>query len=313
VELPSSSNPNPESRSPSRSRENEKKATPSSTPKKETCSKECNQGENCAEVLGCNSASRPSNDKLQDFSFKITDDKAPATAPLVTNDNTIIGSIHVAPGTFPKGTILIIEPQKKEVPSENEDRCSSQTQASYGFTITARSPKDKNKKLQPKKPVTLRLAADKKLLENLGDGEEICLGFQNDDDKENWKCEGNIKQVKKPHVGPSGKKQKLADKSKYTYIEGTTSHFSTFAVLLLGSSQANGCKESYWLVQLIVSLCIISAFVLFAILGVYWPWLANKIRGNKGKSMKQVQHLIRANSEARLGSHRQFSAIDLRF
>jgi hypothetical protein len=165
---------------------------------------------------------------------------------LVNNKGVIVGSVVISSNTFPKGTKLEIKPLKEKVPSKNKDRCSDQTQASVGFEITARDKN--NKKIQPKKEVKLQLAAEKKLLEHFDD-EKTCLGTQQQKQEE-WKCSSGLKKIKKPTLSSkdsfsSSPKVKFESSSKYQYVEGTTKHFSNFAVLLLGAYEINGCQPTY--------------------------------------------------------------------
>jgi hypothetical protein len=141
---------------------------------------------------------------------------------------------------------------KDKVPSKNEDRCSDQTQASVGFEVTARDKN--NKKIQPKKEIRIQLAAERKLLDP-DDDEKTCLGTQQQKQEE-WKCSSGLKKIKKPTLSSkdsSSSKVKFEDSSKFQYVEGTTRHFSNFAVLLLGAYEINGCRPTYWIAHVAVT------------------------------------------------------------
>jgi hypothetical protein len=140
-------------------------------------------------------------------------------------------------------TILEIEPFKEKPPSTNEERCSEQTQDSTGFELIARYKN--NEKIQ--------LAAEKKFLDH-SDDEKTCLGTQQRKQEE-WKCSSGLKKIKKPSLSSkdSSSKARFEDSSKYQYVEGTTKHFSNFAVLLLGAYEINGCRSTLWIAHVVVT------------------------------------------------------------
>jgi hypothetical protein len=258
-----------------------KEASKSSKPK-EDCPKTCSQNEDCSKALKCKGESLPNNDKVRSYSYKITNEDAPATAPVVTNDGTVVGTIHIPSGAFPKGTVLVITRLTREVPSENEERCSTQTQVSFGFDIFAHPPDNEDKTVQPKKPIKIQLATERKLVDSKSDDDELCLGYQKDKGDE-WRCESEAKKVSAPGKG------KPADKDKYEYFKGSTSHFTSFAMLLLGPTKVNGCKPTRWVAHISVALGIILFFVLFVILSIFWRRLDNFVRGRKGRTLAEIE------------------------
>jgi hypothetical protein len=56
----------------------------------------------------------------------------------------------------------------------------------------------------------------------------------------------------------SSSKVKFESSSKYQYVEGTTKHFSNFAVLLLGAYQINGCRPTLWIAHVSVTAGVLS-------------------------------------------------------
>jgi hypothetical protein len=211
---------------------------------------------------------------------------------LVNNEGVVVGSVVVPPNTFPKGIKLHIKPLTDKIPSRNEERCSDQTQASVGFEITARD--HNNKKVQPKKPVKIQLPAEKKFLEH-SDDEKTCLGTQQKEGDE-WKCSSGLKKIKKPTLSSKdisdSSKILFEDPSKYQYVEGTTKHFSNFAVLLLGEYEINGCRPTHWIAHLSTGSGIVLTALFLIILGYRWKPLNRFITGKKGPTMKQIQKML---------------------
>jgi Flp pilus assembly protein TadB len=163
---------------------------------------------------------------------------------------------------------------------KDEDRCSDQTQASVGFEVTARDKN--NKEIQPKKEIKIQLAAEKKLLEH-SDDEKTCLGTQQQKEEE-WKCSSGLKKINKPKLSSkdSSSKVKFVGSSKYQYVKGTTKHFSTFAVLLLGAYQVNGCRPTLWIAHVIVTASVLGSAVLIIIVGYLW------VRNREKKKLEQL-------------------------
>jgi len=147
-----------------------------------------------------------------------------------------MGSVTISKGTFPPGAVLTISNPKKDpkLPDDDDGEGSGNDCSKKGEKVTRQSSAvdisvSNAKSKGFKKPVKISLAQEEK--EKKG---RACLASTNDPEKTPLRC------IDKGKKADRGKKSGKGD-----FIEGETTHFTTFAFLLFSNGE-NDCNGWIW-------------------------------------------------------------------
>eukprot|EP01102_Stenamoeba_stenopodia_P007273 TRINITY_DN2031_c0_g1_i1.p1 TRINITY_DN2031_c0_g1~~TRINITY_DN2031_c0_g1_i1.p1 ORF type:complete len:769 (+),score=127.69 TRINITY_DN2031_c0_g1_i1:347-2653(+) len=213
--------------------------------------------------------------EIDTVKHEITEEEAKYGVAVPVTDRSgkvFYGQVFVPGGVLPKGCVIVITPSS-EKRSSSESSCDDVVPDSIQFEVNLEGDcGDINKKHpQFKKPVEIQAVG-------VDRGNDACVAFF-DEKKSNddWKCVNN-------------KQSKSKLSNGLAIYKGETDHFTTFAVLVLGT----GCIDRiYWIISVSLLSCFSAVMFIVGILYTRSRWFQAKVRGDKAKSLHQVERMLR--------------------
>jgi len=233
------------------------------------------------------------------YKFRLTSNEESVKLPFIT-DEGVIGFAVIQKNTFPAGTVLSISAPKQQPTNKDSNTGCSQSSSSRepvdraSPVVDIKADNAPNSNFDP--PVKLQLGIDSGI--SGVDSSSVCLGYSNNNDPLQCNSED-------PRVTDVVQQQDSRyDIRNQTVVHGRTTHFTTFAVLLFGSSSIvdfDHCDRG-WLWPLSIALlgsCLLT--VPAVVFTVNNTRLKRWFYGYHSRTMKEIEtQLVRQQTNLKI-------------